>query len=302
MKCPNCQNEIPANSKFCTYCGYQIPQVAATGAQPQSSQPQFGPTSGQSRQFNNGQTNFTQGAGQQQGFNQSAQTDPHEININVNLDQTSAYAKNYWGYLMHGVKRPSDFEAPFHKYFGLVSLLLSSFIVALTVTMMEVHSVGGIFSAYDNYANTHISSSAGFKTFFGVFIISIISAFFTYSMTFLVTRGFLGDRSADYMEGMTRYYHISSIGLLVAGVGAILSIFGAFAIPLAFVALIFFSIMTSISFVAMIFMAKATNQFDKVYAYLIGAVLLAIIGFLLYLMIVSMVGFGAVSSLHDLIP
>ncbi|WP_054699066.1 zinc-ribbon domain-containing protein [Secundilactobacillus odoratitofui] len=48
MKCPNCQKEIPANSKFCTYCGFQIPQVQATnGGGTQPVQPQFGPSQAQ---------------------------------------------------------------------------------------------------------------------------------------------------------------------------------------------------------------------------------------------------------------
>lgn len=290
MKCPNCGKEIPDNSKFCTYCGFQIPQVAATGAQPQNTQPQFGPTNQtQPNQFNNGQANYNQNMNQQPNFSQPNQGG---MNTNATMDQTSAYAKNYWSYLMHGVRRPTDYLHSFNKYFGLISLLLGSLLIALTMTMMESHSVGGLLGSLDSYANTNTQSSVGFGTFFGALVLTLIGEFILYSMAHWVTRGFLGDKSAGYMENMTRYAHISSIGLLVAGVGFVLSIFGAFAIPIAMLCMMFYNIMLSCSFVALIFMAKPTNHFDRVYAYLVSVIVM----FLIFVVIITIVGVSVGAS------
>lgn len=304
MKCPNCHNEIPANSKFCTYCGFKIPQVAATGAQAQGTQPGPQPQYGQGQpnqfnnnQFNNGQPNFNQGMNQQQGFNQSNQTGQGGVNININMDQTSAYAKNYWAYLMHGVKHPSDIDTKFNKYFGLISLLVGSLIVALTFLMMEIHMAGGFLSGFDDIFGSNTTTTVSFSTFFGVLLIGILGSFFTFSMTHLVTRGFLGDRTAGYWEDMTRYYHISSLGLLVAGVGFILSILSAMMIPLAMLCLLFYSVMISISFIALIFRAHAENNFDRVYAYLVGVIVMAIVGLILVALFGSIVGAAALSDL-----
>ncbi|KRK98792.1 hypothetical protein FD04_GL000533 [Secundilactobacillus odoratitofui DSM 19909 = JCM 15043] len=292
MKCPNCQKEIPANSKFCTYCGFQIPQVQATnGGGTQPVQPQFGPSQAQFDNTNQ-QPNFAQN--NQQSFNQSAQPNP-------TMEQTTAYAKNYWAYLVHGVKHPSDIDVPFHKYFGLVSLLTGSLLLALTLLMVEIHLAGGIFSDIANFTNTDsVQGRVGFGMFMGVLILTIITAFFTYSMTHLVTRGFLGDKTANYMEDMTRYYHISSLGLMVLAVGFILSILGSFAIPLVAICVGFYGIMNSISFVALIFRAHPTNNFDRVYAYLVGLIVMGIAGVILYTLLLSILGASAISSLGDL--
>lgn len=297
MKCPNCHNEIPANSKFCTYCGFKIPQVnAAAGAQAENSQPQFGPS--QSNQFNNGQANFNQNMNQQQGFNQSNQTS--RSGVNINMDQTSAYAKNYWSYLMHGIKHPSDIDAKFNKYFGLISLFVGSLIVALTFTMTEVHLAGGALSELDGYTGRNTSATASFGTFFGVLLICVLFLFLVFSVTHLVTRGFLGDKTAGYMADMTRYFHISSLGLLVGVVGFVLSIMGSFAIPLAALCLLFYYSMVSMGYTVLVFRAHTENHFDRVYAYVVGSIILAIGIAILMALLAGIIGASALSSLNDL--
>ncbi|MCH5461780.1 zinc ribbon domain-containing protein [Lactobacillus sp. LC28-10] len=307
MKCPNCHNEIPANSKFCTYCGFKIPQVAATGAQAQGTQPGPQPQYGQGQpnqfnnnQFNNGQPNFNQGMNQQQGFNQSNQTGQGGVNININMDQTSAYAKNYWAYLMHGVRHPSDIDTKFNKYFGLISLFAGSLIVALTFLMTEVHLASGALSELDSYAGSNTSATASFGTFFGVLLVCILFLFLVFSVTHLVTRGFLGDKSANYMEDMTRYFHISSVGLLVAFIGFVLSIIGSFAIILAAMCLMFYYSMVSMGYIALVFRAHTENHFDRVYAYFVGSIILVIGMAIVMGLLGGIIGVSALSSLSDL--
>lgn len=299
MKCPNCQNEIPANSKFCTYCGFQIPQVAATGAQPQGTQPQFGPSSqaSQPNQFGTGQAGFNQGPTPQ------PQPQPNftQPNQGMDMDRAMVYTKNYWSFLMHGVRRPTDYAHTFNKYFGLISLLLGSLFIALTVTLAEDHVAGNALSDLDRFAHTNTASEVGFGTFFGFLLLSLIGEFVLYSMAHLVARGFLGDRSAGYMEDMSRYAHISSIGLLVAGVGFILSIFGSFAIPIAMICLAFYNVMLSISYIALIFRAQPTNNFDPVYAYLVSLVVLMIVFVVLFIIIGASIGAGLLGDLTNLL-
>lgn len=350
MKCPNCQKEIPDGSKFCTFCGFQIPQVQPTpnaqsqvnsGAAAQqpfnqgTGQP-FGQSAGQQpfgqdatqqsqQSFNQGtaqpnQQAFNQGAAQQnqqsfnqntnqqafnqqQGFSQPFQASQNNGHVNVDIDTTqiSAGAKNYWAYLIHGVKHPSEIDTPFNPYYGLVSLFVGAFIVAMTVMMLEVRSVGGLLSKVDSYTQTNLSGGFAFKLFLAVLVLGIISDFFTFSITHLVTRGFLGDKTSGYMTDMTRYYHISSLGLLVAFVGLVLSFFGIFMAPLVLLCLSFYSIMVSIAFVALIFRAHQTTNFDRVYAYLVGIIIMIILGILLYLLVLSMVGSMGLSELENLL-
>ncbi|WP_173021274.1 zinc ribbon domain-containing protein [Secundilactobacillus folii] len=299
MKCPNCQREIPADSKFCTYCGFQIPQVSTagpTGAQPQNSQPQFGPNNqGQQNQFNANQGNFNQNMNQ----NMNQQTSGSNININIDMDQTSVYAKNYWSYLIHGVKRPADFAQPFNKYFGLISLLISSLFIALTLTMVEIHAAGGVLGNVDSLLNTNTQSVAGFGTFFGVLLLSIIGEFVLFSMAHLVVRGFLGDKSVGYMADLTRFQHIMSLGVFVLAAGFIFSILGTIAIALATLCVFFYDALLSCAYVALIFMAKPTNHFDRVYAFLVSGIILFVVALVVFTIVGVGIGWSIIGNLFN---
>lgn len=283
MKCPNCQHEIPANSKFCTFCGFQIPQVAATNAQ-------F---------TNNDQSaHYEQPAGQT--FNQNNQQSFNQTATQVASSLNKENAKNYWAYLVHGMKQPSNIDAPFNKYFGLVSLLVSSLLIALTAMMFTLHSGAAyVIHSYDTYTSSNNLGAAAFGVFFSIFLIAIVGSFFTYSITHLVTRGILGDKTADYMTDMTRYYHISSLGLIVGAVGFVFSILGAFAIPLATVCWFFYAMMVSMSFITLIYTAHATNNFDKVYAYLVGTIIMGVAGTILLALLSGLLGLSILSQLSQ---
>ncbi|MCH4170220.1 MAG: zinc-ribbon domain-containing protein [Lactobacillus sp.] len=283
------------------------PNVAPPKAQPERPQPMADPTTANQtppnepasaphyqNQAENQSNSFTNNAQQtQQNFNQNQQnynqyqqtyTNPQP---NPNMEATKRYASNYWSFLVASLKHPFTMNKAYNQYFGLISFGLATLLytLALAATIGHVKPIQAVLT----YANT------GFSLYVQFFLFILALYALQIAVAFLVTHVFLGDRRYNFWQFMNLFAVHTNINVFISGLVFLFSLIGVSATNayLTYLLIMVAALFFGAGFIATIFTAQSTNNFDRIYAYALGSVLLAI-GFIV---IFSILG----TSIIDLI-
>lgn len=265
ITCPNCHKEIPADSKFCTFCGYRL--VAATNDQ----------------------------ATQSQTAAPAPAAAPQAPNPNVVA--TKQYAQGYWSFLTSSVKHPYEPEFQFNRYYGLTTLLLNAFLIGLIAFFFQKMTIARGLDAFDRFAGTQTASGIGFSVFLGSFISVAALLFIVASVAYLVAYSFLGDKRLSYMESLTQFAHFSNLSVFVGLVTLLFSMLGGVGstvmvtILLAAIASLF-----GIAYTATIFKAEKKTNLDRIYAYILGSLILSVVLFVASVVLGAIVGTSFINS------
>ncbi|GAF38949.1 hypothetical protein FC83_GL001594 [Agrilactobacillus composti DSM 18527 = JCM 14202] len=245
----------------------------------------------QAQNQNGGFTNNTQQT--QQNFNQNQQnynqyqqtyTNPQP---NPNMEATKRYASNYWSFLVASLKHPFTMDKVYNQYFGLISFGLATLLytLALAATIGHLKPLQAVLT----YVNT------GFSLYVQFFLFILALYALQIAVAFLVTHVFLGDRRYNFWQFMNLFAVHTNINVFISGLVFLFSLIGVSATNayLTYLLIMVAALFFGAGFIATIFTAQSTNNFDRIYAYALGSVLLAI-GFIV---IFSILG----TSIVDLI-
>lgn len=297
--CPNCGAEMSATAKFCTACGFNLSDVEPTGAMTANDNS----TNTQSTAANQYQVPVqpTQPIQQapvqpnQPQINQQTSAEP-----NPNVEATKEYARGYWSYLVDSIKHPFTINEKFHQYFGLTSFLVTALFSAWSIFNVTNAAIGSTTGTIDNLFETSTSQNKlGFKAFIELLIMIAIFEFVTASIGYVVSYAFLGDKRYNYLDSLNNFAHFTNIAVFAAA-GALLFSFLGDTKSVVFFLLVLAMLLFSVAFVAQVFKAQATTNFDRIYAYILGMVILGIAYFVISIIFASIFASSAINTFSNL--
>ncbi|MFD1428899.1 DUF6574 domain-containing protein [Lacticaseibacillus mingshuiensis] len=310
LTCPNCGKLIPADSKFCTYCGYQLTEAdRLQNATPAETQPAASETAAQAtgdETTTGAAAEETQaGASADQAQAESSQADAGQTAApeqpvqgpsqpqyqqapaqpNPTAEKAKAFTKGYWAFLVSSLKHPYTLKDQFHKYFGFTTLIVESLFMALAVLVVEHSYLGATTSAFDQIAGTNSTSSLSFAVFFQGWIMFLAILFVIASVAYLTSYAVLGDRRLGYLDSLTQFAHFSNLAVFGAVLSFLVALIARTSTNMVGFAMTLLVISLALGFMAFtvtIFKSENNTKLDRVYAYLIGTVILSVALWILF--------------------
>ncbi|MFD1431405.1 zinc ribbon domain-containing protein [Lacticaseibacillus yichunensis] len=312
LTCPNCGKLIPADSKFCTYCGYQLTEAdRQQNAAPADTQPAASETAAQAptadtptnaaaeeagasadqAQADAGQADAAQATDQTAAPEQPAQGPAQPqyqqapAQPNPTAEKAKAFTKGYWAFLVSSLKHPYTLKDQFHKYFGFTTLIVESLFMALAVLVVEHSYLGATTSAFDQIAGTNSTSSLSFAVFFQGWIMFLAILFVIASVAYLTSYAVLGDRRLGYLDSLTQFAHFSNLAVFGAVLSFLVALIAGTSTNMVGFAMTLLVISLALGFMAFtvtIFKSENNTNLDRVYAYLIGTVILSVALWILF--------------------
>ncbi|TLF40459.1 zinc-ribbon domain-containing protein [Lacticaseibacillus zeae] len=331
--CPNCGAHNLVTANFCVKCGTNLADVAvaqeqadtashtapaekpATSSASQSTAPisaakeavrdetanSVSTTATQSTAANPSQTphkpatstatastntNTNSGAENSQTV---AQTPAAPKQPNPTVEAGKQYAGSYWRYLVDSIKHPAQIDQSYHPYFGFTSLAITIISLALTIALRVSSTLSSLPGGVANIV---------LSTFIKLFVMVAILAVAIIAIYYLAIRGILGDRRRNFLEFTTAYAFHANWMVFFSLFTLLMQIVGLINVGSAMLLTLLVALSLGLFLLAgpyMLFTAQPTNQFDKIYAYLIASALL----FLVF-MVVGMLGLSSIiSSLYQ---
>lgn len=339
ITCPNCGKQVPAGSKFCTFCGFDLagvsqeptqptaadqaqPAVNATqpvqpqdapaqpqpAAQPQAPQDDAQPQQPESQpaqqpeaqpQRPTGQAQYQQQAPQQSDQSQyqqqaaqpQQQAPQGQSQPNPTADATKQYAAGYWAYLVAGFKHPNTITQRYHKYFGLTSLIITAVIMGLASVIMSSRMTSSITGTS--------AGSTGFKTFVESALIYFALLVIFASVSYLVKYSFFGDTSSTYLDTVNDFAHFGALMVIISVLAVLYALVGTVSAQYSivmFALLMLVFALAGIAYTAIVFNAQVQKNFDRIYAYICGHVILVIALVLFFRLLYSMAASSATDT------
>lgn len=329
--CPNCGAHNLVTANFCVKCGTNLADVAVTQAQTdtashtesaenpavnsasQSTTPiSTAKAAGSEKTANATSTTATQSEAanpSQKPQNPASSTAAASTEANTGTDngQTASqapaapkqpnptveagkqYAGSYWRYLVDSIKHPAHIDRSYHPYFGFTSLAITIISLALTIALRVSSTLSSLPGGV---------ASIVLSTFIKLFVMVAILAVAIIAIYYLAIRGILGDRRRNFLEFTTDYAFHANWMVFFSLFTLLMQIVGLINIGSAMLLTLLVALSLGLFLLAgpyMLFTAQPTNQFDKIYAYLIASALL----FLVF-MVVGMLGLSSIiSSLYQ---
>ncbi|WP_125607011.1 zinc ribbon domain-containing protein [Lapidilactobacillus bayanensis] len=302
--CPNCGAEMSATAKFCTACGFNLSNVTPTEATTNGNTNNVQSTAADAA---NHQQQAAAQATTQDTTQQAQQAEPVQPNQqqaatepNPNVEATKEYARGYWSYLLDSVKHPFTIDKNFHQYFGLTSLIVTALFSAWSVFNVTNSTIGSATGTIDSLLGTSTSQNKlGFKAFIELLIMIALFEFVTASISYVVAYAFLGDKRYNYLNSLNNYAHFTNIAVFVSAGALLFSLLGdtkGFVFFLLALTILLFSV----AFVTQVFKAQATTNFDRVYAYILGMVILAFAYFIISIIFGGIFASSAINMFSNL--
>ncbi|RXT56319.1 zinc ribbon domain-containing protein [Lacticaseibacillus chiayiensis] len=217
----------------------------------------------------------------------SAPVEPNQPNPTVKAGKQ--YAGSYWRYLVDSIKHPAHIDRSYHPYFGLTSLVITIISLALTIALRVSSTLSSLPGGV---------ASIVLGTFIKLFVMVAILAVAIIAVYYLAIRGILGDRRRNFLEFITDYAFHANWMVFFSLFTLLMQIVGLINFGSAMLLTLLVTLSLGLFLLAgpyMLFTAQPTNQFDKIYAYLIASALL----FLVF-MVVGMLGLSSIiSSLYQ---
>lgn len=267
--CPNCGSTVDASAKFCTSCGNNLSEITATEANLKGKEKvESEPIEAVESTVNDQQKTAIQSS-------DNAQENPK-------VDATKEYARGYWSYLLDSVKHPFAIKKKFHSYFGLTSLLIMALFSALAVFMTVRNAVTGLTGIVDNFTGANTSqNNLGFGSFLGILLMLVAFNIITATVSYVVTYGFLGDKRNNYLSSLNDFAHFCNFSVFTSGAACLFSFIHGTTGVVTFL-LIVTMLFLNTAFIAAVFHAQATTNFDRIYAYLLGTIILTVTYLILF--------------------
>jgi hypothetical protein len=208
---------------------------------------------------------------------------------NPTVEAGKQYAGSYWRYLVDSIKHPAHIDQSYHPYFGFTSLAITIISLALTIALRVSSTLSSLPGGV---------ASIVLSTFIKLFVMVAILAVAIIAIYYLAIRGILGDRRRNFLEFTTDYAFHANWMVFFSLFTLLMQIVGLINVGSAMLLTLLVALSLGLFLLAgpyMLFTAQPTNQFDKIYAYLIASALL----FLVF-MVVGMLGLSSIiSSLYQ---
>ncbi|WP_054777669.1 DUF6574 domain-containing protein [Lacticaseibacillus saniviri] len=209
---------------------------------------------------------------------------------NPNVVATKQYAQGYWSFLTSSIKHPYVQEFQFNRYFGLTTLLLNAFLMGLIAYFLQKTAMARA-EVYGLLSWLPVARGLGFSVFLGTFISAAALLFLTASIAYLVAHHFLGDKQLGYMDSLTQFAHFSNLSVFVGLVALLFSMLGGVGATFLTMMLIgAIATLFNIAYTATIFKAEKHTNLDRIYAYILGTIILSAVLFIASMILITIVG------------
>ncbi|CAM3136059.1 zinc ribbon domain-containing protein [Lactiplantibacillus plajomi] len=193
--CPNCGEQVDDDTRFCTHCGYDLQQATESAAS-------TAPTATSNAAADTQPTQPTQ-----PGTNANGPVQPKSDRVG----QFQVLSKNYFQWFVESLKRPSE-EVVAHKYFGLVSLLLSALLLTVAIVAAINRFIKQAAAATSSVLNVKTLS---FGLDFKLFVLVVVGILFFVLIGFGASA--LGERDGriNFLDYVNRFAHLTNVGLIL---------------------------------------------------------------------------------------
>lgn len=335
ITCPNCGKQVPAGSKFCTFCGFDLSGVSQASTQPAApeqgqaaDQPQPTATSVQPAQpqaeVEQGQSAESQPQASQ-ATTQAPQPDaqPQQPSDQAQYQQQAPqqpaqpqYQQPPYQQAPQGQAQPNPTADATKQYAaGYWAYLVAGFkhpntvtqhyhkyfgLTSLIITAVIMGLASVIMSSRMVSSITGTSAGAtGFKTFIESALIYFALLVIFASVSYLVKYSFFGDTSSTYLDTVNEFAHFGALMVIISVLAVLYALVGTVSAQYSivmFALLMLVFALAGIAYTAIVFNAQIQKHFDRIYAYICGHVILVIALVLFFRLLYSMAASSATDS------
>lgn len=289
-KCPKCGAQMPNDTNFCTECGADLRNVTANEETKQPTET-FEPNGTVEKETEQQTSQNTQQATQQAAANQQP------VKRSIDTEQAKETAANYWKWLLGSWIHPTDTEMPTSKWFGVVSIVIEIFLFCASFFTLVQKAISYVNRVAGNAINA-LSSLVGnqsqnvgdllhfnaFGTSFEIFVVLILLNAAVLGAVYGINCWVFREKE-NFFDFINRFAHYTNVILIV---NLLLFLFAL--ISNAYIMMSVILIVSCFVYVLGMTMTVVTRQGSQRLDRLYGAVFVAVIILIAFVILCTICG------------